>query len=290
MTEPTCPHGRNGTPVDPDCVHCQVNKLTDEELTAWETGIREVFAAIPEKLGEPARSAILELEVYALRGIAEIRHARQRPETDYKPTNEDRAIARAVIRTLPEPMHGWLAAICRRTTGGCWCGAHAPSVTDASSRPHLINGEFQSDKYPTTPRGKVPLSVKDPTAQDLLWTYAQRRRVVDADFSVDLETALTRAGYAAPQRATLTVAEGLLDERVYARTHVVYVERWGWQARFGDYNNTEVRRFLGGSWREWCPCIISLRDQFIEPCEIVPVSPAETCSHSPVDQCHRCRT
>jgi len=60
---------------------------------------------------------------------------------------------------------------------------------------HIVNGEFQSDKYPTCPRGKVPLSVKDPTAQDLLWTYAQRRRVIDAEFSDDLEAALLAAGY-----------------------------------------------------------------------------------------------
>lgn len=60
---------------------------------------------------------------------------------------------------------------------------------------HLIDGEFQSDKYPSTPRGKVPLSVKDPTAQDLLWQYAQRRRPVDAEFSDDLETALRASGY-----------------------------------------------------------------------------------------------
>jgi len=60
---------------------------------------------------------------------------------------------------------------------------------------HLINGEFQSDKYPTCPRGKVPLSVKDPTAQDLLWEYAQRRRAVDAEFADDLETALRACGY-----------------------------------------------------------------------------------------------
>jgi hypothetical protein len=60
---------------------------------------------------------------------------------------------------------------------------------------HLINGKFQSDKYPTTPPGKVPLSVEDPAAQDLLWTYAQRRRSVDAEFSDDLETALLAAGY-----------------------------------------------------------------------------------------------
>lgn len=60
---------------------------------------------------------------------------------------------------------------------------------------HLIDGEFQSDKYPTTPRGKVPLSVKDPMAQDLLWQYAQRRRKVDAGFAKDLEQALRNAGY-----------------------------------------------------------------------------------------------
>jgi hypothetical protein len=57
------------------------------------------------------------------------------------------------------------------------------------------DGQFQSDKYPTCPAGKVPLSVNDPTAQDLLWEYAQRRRPVDAEFSDDLETALRAAGY-----------------------------------------------------------------------------------------------
>lgn len=60
---------------------------------------------------------------------------------------------------------------------------------------HLIDGEFQSDKYPTTPRGKVPLSCKDKTAQDLLWAYAQRRRPVDAEFSDDLEEALLSSGF-----------------------------------------------------------------------------------------------
>jgi hypothetical protein len=60
---------------------------------------------------------------------------------------------------------------------------------------HLIDGEFQSDKYQTTPRGKVPLSVRDPSAQGLLWEYARRRRAVDAEFSDDLEAALRLAGY-----------------------------------------------------------------------------------------------
>lgn len=60
------------------------------------------------------------------------------------------------------------------------------------------DGEFQSDKYPSCPAGKVPLSTKDPTAQDLLWEYAQRRRPVDAEFSEDLEAALRAKGFVPP--------------------------------------------------------------------------------------------
>jgi hypothetical protein len=43
---------------------------------------------------------------------------------------------------------------------------------------HLTpEGEFRSDKYPTCPVGKVPLSTKNPAAQPLLW---QMRAVVAA--------------------------------------------------------------------------------------------------------------
>ena len=73
-----------------------------------------------------------------------------------------------------------------------------PCTNDARpdpTTPHLVAGEFQSDKYPTTPRGKVPLSTKDPMAQDLLWEYAQRRRAVDVEFAADLETALRLKGF-----------------------------------------------------------------------------------------------
>ena len=72
---------------------------------------------------------------------------------------------------------------------------------------HLINGEFQSDKYPETPRGLVPLKCTDPMAQDLLWEYAQRRRVVDAVFADDLQQALRLKGYAPlPQHSEETPA------------------------------------------------------------------------------------
>lgn len=60
---------------------------------------------------------------------------------------------------------------------------------------HLIDGEFQSDKYPETPRGLVPLKPTDPMAQDLLWEYAGRRRAIDPEFADDLEEALRLKGF-----------------------------------------------------------------------------------------------
>jgi hypothetical protein len=87
---------------------------------------------------------------------------------------------------------------------------------------HLIDGDFQSDKYPTTPRGKVPLSVRDATAQDLLYAYAQRRRLVDAEFSDDLETALEQAGYRpGPSVAGTVVIEVARASWAAAEIHVI---------------------------------------------------------------------
>lgn len=56
-------------------------------------------------------------------------------------------------------------------------------------------GEFQSDKYPLCPPGKVPLNTKDPSAQPLLLAYAQTRRGLDEEFSADVEEALRLKGY-----------------------------------------------------------------------------------------------
>lgn len=83
-------------------------------------------------------------------------------------------------------------------------------------RPHInAAGEFQSDKYPTCPAGKVPLSVADPTAQPLLWEYAQRRREFDAEFADDLEFALTNAGYVeAPVPVTVGQAQRLSEDEL----------------------------------------------------------------------------
>lgn len=60
---------------------------------------------------------------------------------------------------------------------------------------HIIDGKFQSDKYPKTPRGLIPFKVTDPMAQPFLWAYAQLRRAIDAEFAEDVETLLREAGY-----------------------------------------------------------------------------------------------
>jgi hypothetical protein len=79
---------------------------------------------------------------------------------------------------------------------------------------HIVGGQFQSDKYPTCPPGKVPLSVKDKTAQDLLWEYSHRRRSVDPEFSDDLQTALLAAGYKPPTNESVlaTAVRAVLKE------------------------------------------------------------------------------
>lgn len=60
---------------------------------------------------------------------------------------------------------------------------------------HLLDGKFQSDKYPWCARGFVPLKTSDKHAQPALALYAQAHRAKDAEFSADLEEALKLEGY-----------------------------------------------------------------------------------------------
>jgi len=100
---------------------------------------------------------------------------------------------------------------------------------------HLIDGTFQSDKYPTCPRGKVPLSVRDRSAQDLLWEYAQRRRRVDAEFSADLETALLVAGYQ-PR-----VGDAIIEHAALLRRLEEWAKQLEADPRVGAFIATELR-------------------------------------------------
>ncbi len=55
---------------------------------------------------------------------------------------------------------------------------------------HLVDGEFQSDKYPWCKPGFVPLKLTDPDARAVLKEYALRREKVDSEFSSDLWQAI----------------------------------------------------------------------------------------------------
>ncbi len=72
---------------------------------------------------------------------------------------------------------------------------------------HLIDGEFQSDKYDWCKRGFAPLKLTDPMAQPLLWAYADERRAVDAEFADDLQEALRLKGYVPPHLCWLCGGE-----------------------------------------------------------------------------------
>lgn len=68
---------------------------------------------------------------------------------------------------------------------------------------HIIDGEFQSDKYPWCKRGFVPLKLTDPMAWPVLWAYAEIRESVDKEFSDDLREALKLAGFVPPTKHAL---------------------------------------------------------------------------------------
>ena len=114
---------------------------------------------------------------------------------------------------------------------------------------HLIDGQFQSDRYPTCPAGKVPLSVKDPMAQDLLWEYAQRRRAVDAEFSDDLEAALALAGYKPG-------ADGVQPGEII-KAHVdIDGVRWEFGVDFGAHASSGGSG-VGGPWTSWPALLVT---------------------------------
>ena len=76
---------------------------------------------------------------------------------------------------------------------------------------HLIDGEFQSDKYPWCRRGFVPLKLTDPSARVVLADYARLRRSVDREFSEDLLEAL-RLAAAREERAKYEEREHVARE------------------------------------------------------------------------------
>jgi hypothetical protein len=63
------------------------------------------------------------------------------------------------------------------------------------SHTHIIDGKFQSDRYPTAPPDTVPMLLTDPRWQDLIWIYAERWRSLDAHFADELQAHLIRHGF-----------------------------------------------------------------------------------------------
>ena len=137
--------------------------------------------------------------------------------------------------------------------------APTPTPTPDPGHPHLVGGEFQSDKYPTCPRGKVPLSTKDATAQDLLWRYAQRHRKVDAAFADDLQTALKNHGYVPDETVFVEVSkDAVAVEAIASKTARVAGDDLFKYVTRGAY---EAARAYADGYSESCPRWESVSDQ-----------------------------
>jgi hypothetical protein len=128
----------------------------------------------------------------------------------------------ALLSAHPLPhVAGCVCAVClEKAARGSTFDASSPwdpfgLLVKDPAHPHLVGGEFQSDKYPQTPRGFVPLKVSDPDAQAPLYAYALAHRPRDPRFAADLIEALRRKGFrGALERPTWRAAffsiEGLI--------------------------------------------------------------------------------
>lgn len=63
---------------------------------------------------------------------------------------------------------------------------------------HLIDGEFQSDKYPWCRPDFMPLKFTDKSAWPFIWGYAEERRKIDPEFADDAQQRLRALGYPGP--------------------------------------------------------------------------------------------
>jgi hypothetical protein len=115
--------------------------MTDEDACAlyvvaggtcrgWKALGSDAHAVVRIVAGAVRAEAVAEI----VRLRAEVQRLTSAPGADrvsddghYKPTKADFEASRAAVSSLPEPMWGYLASLCRVTKGACWCGAHRPS-------------------------------------------------------------------------------------------------------------------------------------------------------------------
>ena len=89
---------------------------------------------------------------------------------------------------------------------------------------HIVNGEFQSDKYPWCKPGFVPLKLSDSSCWPMLLDYAEVRKDIDPEFSDDLRTAVNDARCIKTlkaKRETTTIVTELARARIKAAHELV---------------------------------------------------------------------
>lgn len=86
---------------------------------------------------------------------------------------------------------------------------------------HIVNGEFQSDKYPWCKPGFVPMKFTDPMSHAGLWEYARVRESEDKEFSEDLRECLLKHGYN-PEDDPIHISHQQAKETEHERVQLAY--------------------------------------------------------------------
>lgn len=82
---------------------------------------------------------------------------------------------------------------------------------------HIVDGKFQSDKYPWCQPDFVPLKVTDTLAQPYLWATACMYDAMGDDFGRDLKKRLLTAGYKPASQRPTDVALALFNIELAAK-------------------------------------------------------------------------
>ncbi len=123
---------------------------------------------------------------------------------------------------------------------------------------HIIDGEFQSDKYEWCLPGFVPLKLTDPMAQPFLWAYAEERRSIDAEFADDLQEVLRLNGYNGAKEKESNGVDSEPVSRVVRATCMAPTCAWARMRsaiiRSGSISSTEVAARIASSWFWMAEC------------------------------------
>lgn len=184
-------------------VGCDVHAGRNEYLGPWTP-----LAPAPPEQGPVPYASMTITDLGVLRA-EEAREKAERAKRKAPPEQGEAPVCGATADKDPRP-----CAMAAGHGGPLHVDAHGYAWGIEQTRPHVIDGEFQSDKYPTTPPGKVPNGSPGEAERVLEELAAMPEEQVDAELAamgVDGPALDERTAKFVASLATSGAAEGALD-------------------------------------------------------------------------------